>query len=218
MIQMLSAAGQAKLHMDKQDKFEEYYRQAKSAKRLPWHHAEPNRFLDAIIAARAQPGTALDMGCGSGVDAVHLARAGWQVTALDFMQEALDMTRASADEAGVDLELVRADVIEWDAERQFDLLLDSGLLHNLSRDNIPAYRAKILIWLAADGDFVLAHWESRTDTDRLRGGARRVTRQQIGDLFAPELEEKQFERLEATGLPGTVGPDLSVGFYRFRRS
>ena len=203
--------------MDKRDKFKEYYHQAKSAKELPWHRAEPNRFLDQIIAARAQPGAALDMGCGSGVDSVHLARAGWQVTALDFMQEALDMTRASADEAGVNLELVRADVIEWQAERQFDLLLDSGLLHNLSRDNISAYRKKILQWLAADGDFVLAHWESRADTDRLRGGARRVTRQQVRDLFAPELEEQQFERLEATGLPDTVGPDLSVGFYRFRR-
>lgn len=202
--------------MDKRDKFKEYYRQAKSAKRLPWHHSEPNRFLDSIIAGRSGPGTALDMGCGSGVDSVHLARAGWQVTALDFMQEALDMTRAAAEEAGVAVELVQADVIEWKTDRQFDLLLDSGLLHNLSRDNIPAYRQRILEWLAADGDYVLAHWESREDADRLRGGARRVTRRQISDLFAPELEEQQFERLEATGLPETVGPDLSVGFYRFK--
>jgi cyclopropane fatty-acyl-phospholipid synthase-like methyltransferase len=202
--------------MDKRDKFKEYYRQANSARKLPWHHAEPNRFLDAIIAACAEPGTALDMGCGSGVDSVYLARAGWQVTALDFMQEALDMARAAAEEAGVAVELVQADVIEWNTDRQFDLLLDSGLLHNLSRDNIPAYRKRILAWLSANGDFVLAHWESRTDADRLRGGARRVTREQITDLFAPELEEQQFERLEATGLPETVGPDLSVGFYRFK--
>jgi len=202
--------------MDKRDKFKTYYGQAKSAKKLPWHHAEPNRFLDAIIAARHEPGAALDMGCGSGVDSVHLARAGWKVTALDFMQEALDMTRARATEAGVELEFVHTDVIEWEADGPFDLILDSGLLHNLSRDNIPAYRERILRWLAADGDYVLAHWESRTDADRLRGGARRVTPEQIGDLFAPELEEQQFERLEATGLPETVGPDLSVGFYRFK--
>lgn len=204
--------------MDKRDKFKEYYRQAKSAKRLPWHHAEPNRFLDQIVEARSEPGTALDMGCGSGVDSVHLARAGWRVTALDFMQEALDMTRAAAADAGVELELVQTDLVEWETDRQFNLILDSGLLHNLSRDNIPAYRKRIMEWLAADGDFILAHWESRADTDRLRGGARRVTREQMCELFAPELEERQFERLEATGLPETVGPDLSVGFYRFRRS
>ena len=203
--------------MDKRDKFSAYYREAKSAKKLPWHHAEPNRFLDAIIAGRPQPGSALDMGCGSGVDSVHLARAGWTVTAIDFMQDALDMTRERATEAGVELELVHADLVEWETDRQFDLLLDSGLLHNLSRDNIPAYRKRIMAWLAQDGDYVLAHWESRSDADRLLGGARRVTREQVQALFGPELEEQQFERLEATGLPDTVGPDLSVGFYRFRR-
>jgi len=202
--------------MDKRDKFKEYYQRANSGAKLPWQRAVPNRFLEAIVAGHATPGTALDMGCGSGVDSIYLAHAGWQVTALDFMQEAIEMTRAAAAEAGVELEFVNTDVLEWETDRQFDLLLDSGLLHNLSRDNIPAYRQRILRWLAADGDYVLAHWESRGDNDRLRGGARRVTRRQISDLFAPELEEQQFERLEATGLPETVGPDLSVGFYRFK--
>lgn len=201
--------------MNKRDKFKEYYANAAKAGRLPWHHEEPNRFLDGIIAARKVPGTALDMGCGSGVDAVYLARSGWKVTALDFIPEALAMTQKCAEEAGVDLDLVHADIMEWETDGPFDLLVDSGLLHNLSRDHIAGYRAKILKWLAADGDFVLAHWESRTDSDRLRGGARRASRQQIIDLFAPELEERQFERLEASGLPARVGPDLSVGFYRF---
>lgn len=203
--------------MDKRDKFKEYYRNAGSAKKLPWHHAEPNRFLDTVIGAHAGPATALDMGCGSGVDSIYLAKAGWHVTALDFMQEAIDMVRAAAVEAGVEIELVNADVIEWENDRAFDLIIDSGLLHNLSRDNIAAYKERVLKWLAPDGDYVLAHWESRSDSDRLRGGARRVTRQQIQELFAPELEEQHFERLEATGLPERVGPDLSVGFYRFRR-
>ena len=43
-------------------------------------------------------------------------------------------------------------------------------------------------------------------------------RQQIVEYFAPELEEYKFDRLEATGLPQRVGPDLSVGFFWFRPS
>ena len=124
----------------------------------------------------------------------------------------------AAKAAGVELELVCADVTEWERDARFDLLLDSGLLHNMSRDKIAGYRAKILDWLQPNGDFVLAHWESRSDGDRLRGGARRASRPQILEYFAPDLEEHQFDRLEATGLPERVGPGLSVGFYWFRRA
>ncbi len=200
------------------DKFKEHYGKAKAGGKLPWHHDEPNRFLDPVHRSRGKPGTALDLGCGSGVDSVHLAKLGWQVTSLDFMRDALDMTAKRAEEAGVELELVHADVTEWENDAGFDLLLDSGLLHNMSRDNIAAYRAKILNWLKPNGDFLLAHWESRTDDDRLRGGARRASKQQLVKYFAPELEAHQFERLEATGLPERVGPDLSVGFFWFRRA
>lgn len=41
-----------------------------------------------------QPGRALDIGCGSGRDAVHLASEGWHVTAMDVLPEALDMARS----------------------------------------------------------------------------------------------------------------------------
>ncbi len=200
------------------DKFKEHYGKASAAEKLPWHRAEANRFLDPVHESRDRPGTALDMGCGSGVDSVHLAKLGWQVTSLDFLQDALDMTTKRAKGAGVELELVHADVIAWENDAKFDLLLDSGLLHNMSRDKIADYRAKILDWLKPTGDFVLAHWESRSDDDRLRGGARRASRQQIVEYFAPELEEHKFDRLEATGLPERVGPDLSVGFFWFRRA
>ncbi len=47
------------------------------------------------------PGDALDVGCGEGADAVWLAIEGWQVTALDVSQVAIDRAAAHAREAGV---------------------------------------------------------------------------------------------------------------------
>ena len=126
------------------------------------------------------------------------------------------MTRERAEQAGLTLEYVRAALTSWPNDARFDLLLDSGLLHNLGREDIPDYRRKIIAWLKPEGHFVLAHWESRSDHDRLRGGARRASRRQIIELFEPELTEYRFERLEATGLPERIVPDLSVGFYWFR--
>lgn len=42
------------------------------------------------------PGQALDVGCGEGADALFLARRGWQVTAVDISQIALQRATAAA--------------------------------------------------------------------------------------------------------------------------
>jgi SAM-dependent methyltransferase len=59
----------------------------------------PNRQLVAE-AADLSPGTALDVGCGEGADAIWLAERGWQVTAVDFARTALERGRAQAESRG----------------------------------------------------------------------------------------------------------------------
>ncbi|WP_165985085.1 cyclopropane-fatty-acyl-phospholipid synthase family protein [Streptomyces sp. YIM 98790] len=55
----------------------------------------------AEFAANQTPGRALDLGCGEGGDAVHLAGLGWRVTAVDISALALDRTRARVEAAGL---------------------------------------------------------------------------------------------------------------------
>src|SRR6185436_11670899 len=59
---------------------EMFYRRAKTPKDLPWHRDAPDGFLPEVVEARAKPGRALDLGCGSGVFSVWLAKQGYQVT------------------------------------------------------------------------------------------------------------------------------------------
>ncbi|MBT2365989.1 NAD(P)/FAD-dependent oxidoreductase [Streptomyces sp. ISL-10] len=54
-----------------------------------------------------RPGTALDLGCGEGADAIWLAQRGWRVTATDVSAVALERAARHAEESGV------ADAIEW---------------------------------------------------------------------------------------------------------
>ena len=56
------------------------------------------------------PPTALDLGCGTGRDAVYLALHGWRVTAVDRLPDALDRARSLADLHGVTLDLRLIDV------------------------------------------------------------------------------------------------------------
>jgi SAM-dependent methyltransferase len=60
----------------------------------------PNALL-VREASDLPPGTALDLGCGEGADAVWLASRGWQVTGVDISHTALERAAGHAAEAGV---------------------------------------------------------------------------------------------------------------------
>ncbi|MER8222641.1 class I SAM-dependent methyltransferase [Streptomyces sp. NPDC094143] len=67
----------------------------------------PNGALVAE-AAGLTPGRVLDVGCGEGADAIWLARAGWDVTALDVSGVALERAAGHARDAGVTIRWVHA--------------------------------------------------------------------------------------------------------------
>jgi SAM-dependent methyltransferase len=80
------------------------------------------------------PGRAVDIGCGSGRDAVYLAKRGWRVTAVDFVDKALATAKQWAAEEGVQVEWVRGDVAELGRlglAPGYDLLYDFGCIQGL---------------------------------------------------------------------------------------
>lgn len=70
----------------------------------------PNAQLVTEVASLT-PGTALDVGCGEGADAVWLAQRGWDVTAVDISEVALERARAHAEAAGVEVSFEHADLV-----------------------------------------------------------------------------------------------------------
>src|SRR5215210_8779361 len=79
-------------------------------------------------------GPALDLGTGSGVWALQLAKRGWQVTGIDMVDKALRRARERVDEAGVDVRLVQGDVTalqSTDVGSGFRLAVDTGTFHGL---------------------------------------------------------------------------------------
>ncbi|WP_425463552.1 class I SAM-dependent methyltransferase [Micromonospora palomenae] len=69
-------------------------------------------------------GTALDLGCGEGADAIWLAGHGWQVTAVDVSTTALERAAAEAATAGVAarIDFQRHDLTRTFPEGVFDLV------------------------------------------------------------------------------------------------
>ncbi len=88
--------------------------------------------VNALLAAELEErpldaASALDLGCGSGADAVWLAERGWQVTGTDIAESALSRAREAAAQAGVQVRFVRASLPEEFPEGSWDLVTASYL-------------------------------------------------------------------------------------------
>src|ERR1700709_605664 len=82
----------------------------------------PNAQLVAE-AADLPTGSALDVGCGEGSDAIWLAERGWRVTAVDWADTALqrgaDEAAARGEQVASRLTWQRADATGWEPDAQF---------------------------------------------------------------------------------------------------
>jgi SAM-dependent methyltransferase len=94
----------------------------------------------AEIVDPLKPGTALDLGCGEGGDAMWLAEHGWRVVAVDISETALKRAAEDADARGVGdrIEFRAHDLSEGFPEGAFDLV-SAQFLHS----TLPLDRTRI---------------------------------------------------------------------------
>jgi len=80
---------------------------------------------DEILAEQVEgltPERALDIGCGTGGNAVWLAKMGWRVTAVDYSTVAIEKGQHLAAEQGVNVEFVVADASTYQPPNRYQLI------------------------------------------------------------------------------------------------
>ena len=125
----------------------------------PWDTGQvPPELTGLIEGPGALPaGRALDVGCGTGTQAVYLAARGWEVTAIDAVPRPLSRARARAAAAGVSVDWILADVARIQRlglAPGFTLVFDRGCFHGLDDSQRAAYAAAVTE-LAAPGATLL---------------------------------------------------------------
>ncbi|WP_460366767.1 methyltransferase domain-containing protein, partial [Actinocorallia lasiicapitis] len=140
---------------------------------------DANRQLVTETAGLA-PGTALDVGCGEGGDALWLAGRGWRVHGVDISATAL--TRAAAHAADLGLadrtSWARADVFDWTPDGVYDLVT-AQFMHLPEEHRTPLF-ARLADAVAPGGSLVLVGHHPRDLENDDHHGARRDM------LFTPE--------------------------------
>jgi SAM-dependent methyltransferase len=156
----------------------------------PWEDAESHspfverlsELLSEEESGREPPyGTALDLGTGSGVWAVHLAQRGWQVTGVDLVEKALRRANDRVKTAGVAVRLTRGDVTKLSSAgigSGFRLLLDTGTFHGLKDRQRSAMAREVDLVAAPDATLLMLAWPRRR-----RPLIRGVDRSEIEEAF-----------------------------------
>jgi hypothetical protein len=126
-------------------------------------------------------GKALGIGTGSGIWGIELARRGWQVTGVDFVQKALARAHDRVRQAGVEMQLIQGDVTalpEAGVGTGFRLILDTGTFHDFNADQRAAMGRGVEAIAGPDATLLLLVWPKR-QRPLIRG----VTRHEIEEAF-----------------------------------
>ncbi|MGA2605305.1 MAG: class I SAM-dependent methyltransferase [Verrucomicrobiia bacterium] len=107
----------------------------------PWDSGKPSEELLRVLGAGTLTGkTVLEIGCGTGTNAVELARRGFVVTAVDIAEPAIRIARDKARGATVTVDFRVADVLTDDLGGPYDILFDSGVYHCLRTIDLKRFQ------------------------------------------------------------------------------
>jgi methyltransferase family protein len=190
----------------------------------PWEDlADHPPFADKLLELVAREeedreppyGPALDLGTGSAVWGVRLAKRGWEVTGIDVVEKALGRARRRAEDEAVEMRLLRADVTalsDTGVGSGFRLLLDTGTFHGLGDAQREAMGRELSAVAGADATLILDCFAPRRRGPLPRGAGRADVERAFPDWGITDVEVADTE-------PDPIARlfKFDEHFYRLRR-
>jgi SAM-dependent methyltransferase len=163
----------------------------------------------------------LDLACGHGRHTIRLAKLGYRVTGVDLSATSLELARARAAEAGVDVDFRQGDMREIDFDAEFDAVVnlftsfgyfddeadDRRVLERVARSLKPGgvFVIDVISLLAIARSFQPRHWDELRRRPRARAGMAELGRRRIRPLRprSPDRQGAQnlFRRLTVCSHP-----------------
>jgi SAM-dependent methyltransferase len=182
----------------------------------PWDREQvPRPVMELAGELAASPGRALDVGCGTGRDAVYLAGRGWTVTGVDGVPRAIERARQRAQDAGAEVKWVLGDVTALQSPGigdSYDLALDRGCFHGLSEEGRRDCADGITTVTASGARLLLFAFHPRR-----RGiGPRGITAEELERHFGEGWDLLSTTLDTEIQLPRWIG-DARPTWYQFQR-
>jgi ubiquinone/menaquinone biosynthesis C-methylase UbiE len=148
----------------------------------PWD-VGPQPAVVRVASEGGFAGRVLDVGCGSGENALHLASLGLSVLGVDVAETALAIARVKAADRGIEAEFATADALALEGlGRTFETVLDCGLFHTFDADERPGYVAGLASVTERGGTLYVLCFG---DDGRGELGPHPVSREELRGAFGP---------------------------------
>ena len=138
----------------------------------PWDIGRPQKEYLQLEQAGEIAGSVLDVGCGTGENALYLAEHGHDVWGVDFAPTAIQKAREKAARRHLTATFLVLNVLELHTlGRTFDTIIDSGMFHSLSYEERPLFVDNLATVIGRGGTyFMLCISELTTlpDFDKLK--------------------------------------------------
>lgn len=118
------------------------FRQRYLEGRTPWDWGRPNSELLRVADEGGLPGRQfLELGCGTGTNAVAHARRGCSGTAVDLVDVVVDNARSKAKAAGVRVGFRVGDLTKLDLGGPYESICDVGVCHCMRNRDLAGFLA-----------------------------------------------------------------------------
>ncbi|MBB1030197.1 NAD(P)/FAD-dependent oxidoreductase [Dietzia sp. SLG310A2-38A2] len=148
----------------------------------------------AAVVAPLPVGSALELGCGEGGDALWLAEQGWDVTAVDLSPTATSRGADAATARGVAdrIDWVAHDLTTWTTDKRFDLVTAS-FFHSPVELSRPRVLRRAAEWIRPGGHLLMVSHVFESEADVPPWAHRPEAGDHAGHLDLPTPTEEAAE-------------------------
>jgi cyclopropane fatty-acyl-phospholipid synthase-like methyltransferase len=148
----------------------------------PWDIGRPQREFVRLEESGKISGDVLDVGCGTGENALFLASRGHEVWGVDSAPTAIETARRKAEERGLAATFLVYDTLNLHKiGRSFDTVIDSGLFHTLSDPERSRFVRNLSEVLKPGGGYFMLAFSEHEPGEY---GPRRITKKEIRAAFS----------------------------------